>query len=90
MSSFNWTCPYCERAVTITADRASGSDHNLWIDNAHGPLQLQSRFFVCPNQECRQPTLRAKLYAVISRTSAHTHIGDKPLQAWNLMPDTRA
>jgi len=62
MENFNWTCPHCERAVTITEERYSTETHILYIDNSVGRMTLRSRFIVCPNPECKKFTLTAELY----------------------------
>jgi hypothetical protein len=62
MADFNWTCPHCERAVTISDERTTEDRHPLWMDNAGGRLSLITRFIVCPNPECRLYTLTATLH----------------------------
>lgn len=88
MSSFNWTCPHCQHAVTITDDRRSSSHHTLYIDNADGRRTLVSRFFVCPNQDCKKATLNVSLHES-SRGNHGENIG-KPVHYWNLIPESRA
>lgn len=88
MANFNWTCPHCERAVTITDERLSTGTHTLWIENAAGRRSLVTIFIVCPNQDCRQFTLTASLHS-----SANSNSGERlltKLQEWNLIPPSRA
>lgn len=90
MSGLNWTCPHCLRAVVITEERSSASEHCLWINNADGPQRLLTRFFVCPNVECRKFTLLASLQG--GKLSGHEFVPQAgiPPRTWNLVPDTRS
>ena len=88
MADFNWTCPHCERAVTISDGRVTTDRHTLWIENAVGRRSLVTTFIVCPNQECRRFTLTAQLYE--SRdTPAGERLGFK-YEEWNLVPTSKA
>lgn len=88
MANFNWNCPHCERAVTISNERLSVNRHTLHIENAEGRRSLVTRYFVCPNPDCRRFTLTANLCE-----SALQNGGEKVgsvVQHWNLIPDSRA
>jgi hypothetical protein len=54
MSDFNWTCPHCNRDVTITDQRITTKFHINYIENADGRHTLVSSFIVCPNPQCRK------------------------------------
>lgn len=89
MSAFNWTCPHCQRAVTIAAERRSFDSHFLSMANKDGQRAFSSSFFVCPNEECGKFTLKAHLY----EAAPNPHRGGlmsvgKPLKTWDLIPDT--
>ncbi|HEY3401100.1 MAG TPA: DUF4145 domain-containing protein [Geothrix sp.] len=84
MSGINWTCPHCERHVTITEDRFSANEHNLWITNADGDRALCSYFYVCPNPECKKFTLTASLHFK-NRNRPNGEIG-KLIEKWDLVP----
>ena len=62
MDDFNWTCPHCERDVTISEGRITESWHTLEIDNANGRKTLATTFIVCPNPKCKKFTLFAILH----------------------------
>jgi hypothetical protein len=89
MADINWTCPHCERAVTISPSRRSNSWHTLTIPNSEGRQSLVSNFYVCPNVECNRLTLSATLYR-----SARKHDGgesvSEQLHQWDLMPSSAA
>ena len=84
MSDFNWTCPHCEHAVTISDERLSSQNHTLYIENAIGRRTLCSVFFVCPNPECRKFTLTVALHK--SQAMPHHDRLLNKLQEWRLIP----
>jgi len=89
MDDFNWNCPHCERAVTISRGRITTDRHTLSFENVDGRRSLWSRFIVCPNPECRKFTLTAALY---ESAEGYQH-GEKllrKLEEWNLVPNSKA
>jgi hypothetical protein len=88
MADFNWTCPHCERAVTISDGRITNDQHTLRIENAVGRRSLVSTFIVCPNQECRRFTLTARLYESYN-VRGEEHLTTK-LEEWDLIPTSKA
>jgi hypothetical protein len=89
MRDFNWTCPHCERAVTITSGRFSYGKHTLGIENADARVTLCSSYMVCPNPECTSFTLTAVLYESAWQSSGGTgqeKMGEE-LRQWNLVPE---
>jgi hypothetical protein len=88
MANFNWTCPHCERGVTITDERSSEHRHTLYIDNVDGRRSLITSFLVCPNPECERFTLTATLCESAWELGSE-RLGT-PVQRWNLVPDSRA
>ena len=89
MPDFNWVCPHCEHAVTISSSRYSTDRHTLSIQNSNGRHTLFSRFIVCPNPECERFTLTATL-----NESAHIpNSGErstKLVKSWDLVPSSSA
>lgn len=88
MQPFNWNCPHCERAVTITEGRITSDRHTLWIENAEGRRSLMTSFIVCPNPECQRFTLTAALHKSGATRNGES-IGEV-VQEWRLVPDSRA
>jgi hypothetical protein len=88
MGDFNWTCPHCERAVTVSDERTSEDRHTLYIQNAAARRTLVTTFIVCPNPECRQFTLTVTL-----RESWYAASGEQLgsiLNSWDLVPPSTA
>jgi hypothetical protein len=88
---FNWTCPHCQRHVTITTT-ICGSQSTLYIENSVGRFTLSNTFIVCPNPDCRKFTLMATLH---ESTSKRTPEGPKEIlggvvQSWSLVPPSDA
>lgn len=87
MSDFNWTCPHCERAVTISEERMSTDTHILHIKNAIGGRGLLSKYIVCPNPDCQKFTLIVSLYETGQNQVGRTEL-KKMLQNWPLIPQS--
>jgi hypothetical protein len=88
MTAFNWKCPHCRHAVTITPARRSSNSHYLSISNATGPLELATEFFVCPNPDCEKFTLMANLRRGdrVGTAMKFTH----SIGHWRLVPQSSA
>lgn len=59
--SFNWQCPHCGRHTTINKDRISGSHHRFNLDSKYGNRAIYTLVICCPNDECRELTVRASI-----------------------------
>jgi hypothetical protein len=58
MQTFNWVCPHCNRAQTVTENRYSSSTSTVGIqDVADGSLALNRQSIACANPECKKLTL---------------------------------
>ena len=89
MQPFNWSCPYCERAVTISESRFSTDRHRLHIKSSEGECVLLTYFIVCPNPDCQRFTLTAALNEGTHDKLGNGTIGQE-LHRWNLLPESRA
>lgn len=85
MEAFNWTCPHCERAVTIYDGRMSTVRHTLDNANIEGIRSLFTTFIVCPNPSCQKFTLTASLYPSEKNGRGGYIHGDKIIE-WDLIP----
>lgn len=99
MSGYSWTCPHCQRPVTIT--NVIGGQTTLYHDNADGRHTLVTTFTVCPNEDCRKFTLNAKLHRSERNASlAGRYRAEAPgedseelkelVSAWQLVPPSSA
>lgn len=86
---FNWTCPHCQRHVTIT-DTISGDNITLYHKNADGRHTLVTTFIVCPNPECRKYTLDAKLHKSVSHPTRTEDVLKELVKSWRLVPPSNA
>ena len=91
MNSFDWTCPYCNRAQAVTVDQHS--KQTLAISNSRsdfGPISCVVESIRCASEECKRLQLWFSLHQ--SRVQKHTnrqYLGDKIAQ-WNLLPESHA
>ena len=88
MNDFNWVCPHCERAVTISSGRISTYHHVLHFENADGRRSFFSKFIVCPNPQCQKFTLTASLHESVRGPQGEKYV--KLLEKWNLIPNSKA
>lgn len=84
---FNYTCPHCERAVTVTDDGSCSFE--LYVGNANGRRTLRCLFLVCPNPDCQKFALTVTLYESVRADTGEEHLG-KTLEHWNLVPSSKA
>ncbi len=92
MKPYPWTCPFCDRGVTIADNDHRESSFTMAIDTPHGHRKLEAVFVVCPNPDCRQIALKAELYrgrqTMVSGT--RTWEGSKLIHSWSLVPPSQA
>ena len=56
--SFNWTCPYCDRAQTVVDNQRSTDTKPIGVSGlAEGTIVLQRTTIGCANEECKRLTL---------------------------------
>lgn len=88
VAAYNWDCPHCNRAVTITERRETSSRHLLVIPNAFGSKALVSHFIVCPNPECEKFTLFVSIHEA-GHSGGEWLTGDE-IKEWRLFPEGAA
>lgn len=82
-------CPYCNCHATTGSEDRSHRQHVLSVANARGRLMLGTMFIVCPNDDCKQPVLRAVVWQVEQVADGghyHDKIVGEPVEVWNLLP----
>jgi len=92
MDNFSWTCPFCQRPVTITPQDVNSDDTFLTIDNLDGYRALTCTYIVCPNLECKKFSLSVTLSKAINTHSLERYpwkVGDE-LKTYQLIPPSSA
>ena len=56
------------------------------METARDRIALVTAFMVCPNAECRQPTLEAKLVKWFTSSTGNVRYGTDALEVWRLQP----
>jgi hypothetical protein len=85
---FNWTCPYCNSKTTINGDNFHETSSKLYKSNADGTKILDTKWVICPNEECNKLSLYVDLYE-------HNYIPNiwergNFIRQWRLLPDTNS
>ena len=67
MTSFNWTCPYCNHAQTVT-DQQFALDivHINHSQSVYGPMIAEISSIRCANDDCKQ--LQLDFYLHVANT----------------------
>lgn len=87
---FNWKCPFCNHASTITHSNYSADTHTFEKGNKDGELGLWNSVTVCPNNDCKEYTIEAKLSKIKRRPNGSTEFIGEPLMRWQLRPQSKA
>lgn len=85
--TFPWTCPYCNRATTITqANRSYGGINFDDNNKERTSLRVEIEAITCPSPSCREYSLKANL----SKLDSLTHEVVSTLMTWQLRPQSSA
>jgi len=89
VENYSWTCPNCNRPVTITKEDVDTTILRLRKEDcADGYRIEESQFIVCPNPECKRFTFIVKLWdAYLFEGVLHK---DELLNTWQLIPPSQA
>ena len=91
MSNFSWLCPYCNQHATITNSNFSTNTHDFNQNNKDGLLSIISEVTICPNNECREYSIKGFLYKKNISPLGHYYTNTKnPLLIWNMKPASYA
>ena len=96
---FNWTCPYCDHAVTVTEANYRIGSVELWLRegvSSGGTYPMHVEIIDCPNNACGKSTLTFCI-----NTTAYKCIPSGPIslpqsrggslrQKWTLLPQSDA
>ncbi len=89
MTNFSWTCPFCDRPVTITESSVSSEKHWFHIENADGERVFVTTVIVCPNPKCKKFSFSVHENKLNRDTLGHSSLG-AVLHHWSLIPPSRA
>lgn len=87
---FNWKCPFCNHASTITYSNFGADTFHFDKGNKDGNLGLSSTVVVCPNSECKEYTLEANLYKTKPKPNGGYEFLGSPIMHWQLRPQSKA
>ena len=90
MSSFNWTCPFCNRDTTITPDNLLESVTDCRLRGSDGRKRFMFTFILCPNKECQKLTLTAALQKLEYNPNKGEYEPKDLEHFWSLVPASRA
>lgn len=88
-TKFNWSCPYCNRDVTITDSNFSKNTHFFDNENKDGDSALITTVITCPNDKCRECTIKGSLHSALWKYDYHTIKPEVRLQ-WSMKPSSLA
>jgi len=79
-----WRCPHCETNAVIGPDDQFNTNKRLFDDTCWGRISYQVHAILCPNPECRTPTLGVAI--------RENQVSEFPtvIKQWRLLPESRA
>ena len=89
MDPFNWKCPYCNHAATITSSNFESDTFFFDKGNKDGDLGIFTKVVVCPNAECKEYSIDSYLFDAQFVGSGY-RIQDEPIFHWALRPQSSA
>lgn len=90
MKSFNWVCPFCNHAATITSSNYSDDTHFFHADNKDGALGIYSQVIVCPNESCKEYAITIALRHASKDEYARNRLTGAPLITHAIRPQSNA
>ena len=91
MKSFDWTCPYCNRAQAVTEEqfsRESGYIHNA--NSVHEHIGYHVVSIRCANEKCKKLQLWFDLCNALPNRHGVYFAGPTIIQHWPLLPESVA
>jgi hypothetical protein len=82
---FSWSCPYCNREATITDSNFSDENHFFNKDSKDGNLCIKTQVVTCPNDKCREYTIKGYLFKATYSGGYLTIVGS-PILTWSMKP----
>jgi hypothetical protein len=89
MMANGWTCPYCNRAATVTRENHTTGFSTFDDNNKEGVrLGIATSTITCPNLDCREYIMEAELYRT-EHNGTWKPVGE-PIMSWQLRPQSTA
>lgn len=89
ITPFNWNCPHCDRATTITSSNAiSCANVNRLLEEKDQTVFI-SIFIQCPNQDCNKISLIATENR-FHRSALQGYVKGDTIRSWQLIPESKA
>lgn len=89
----SWTCPYCNQPTTLTDPNIDNSWHHVLIDETliegDERVGFRGRVIACPNTKCKKLSFSLELKNSYVEYG-NRHEGNKVIQSWQLLPDSKA
>ena len=90
MTGFNWTCPYCNHAQTVTNQQSVlNTVHINHRQSVYGPMIAEIHSIRCANNDCKQLQLDFKLHTANTQI-VNRWTTEKLIRSWNLLPESLA
>jgi hypothetical protein len=83
-----WKCPFCDQTATLQKPNYSSEDHHFENGSKHGDQIARTTVVVCPNDDCKEYTLRVSLYEAAYQGSWKAL--NSPIRIWQLIPASAA
>ena len=91
MKSFNWECPYCNRAQAVTEYQYEKELHEINNPKSiFGPVACFVESIRCANEACKQLQLSFALYHAKVDRHGNFRLPAKMIQQWRLLPESSA
>jgi hypothetical protein len=90
MAAYHWTCPYCNRDVTLIDKNISVNNHYFNNGNNMGDLVNITTVLVCPNPTCKEFSVSSKIFAWEWVDGIRKLNDDNILFEWKLKPNSNA
>ena len=86
--AISWDCPFCGRVATIDGANVSTAGLEFNDGNKDGDLNFKMETTTCPNPQCREYTICARLYkkTIVNGRNSNSIL----LDSWQLRPKSGA
>jgi hypothetical protein len=90
--SYNWMCPFCRHHTTLRDEDFKTSFDTLYFEPEtrvkYGQVAFAYLAILCPNEECKELTITARLSESITANPRNTE--GKRFHFWSLLPESNA